>query len=44
MRPQRQNGMEGRSVSFNGELTHPLTLPVYRGILTRLVGETRETW
>src|SRR5438132_910778 len=37
MRPQRQNGREGRSVSVNGKLTHPLTLPVYRGILTRLM-------
>jgi len=36
--------MEGRSVSFNGALMRPLPLPVYRGILTRLVGETRETW
>jgi hypothetical protein len=31
-------------VSFSGQLTHPLTLPVYRGILSRLVGEPRETW
>jgi hypothetical protein len=44
IRPQRQNGMEGRSVSLNGALTPPLTLPVSRGILTRLGGETRETW
>ncbi len=44
MRPQRHNGTEGRAVSLNGEPTHPLTLPVYRGILTRLVGDTRETW
>jgi hypothetical protein len=36
--------MEGRSVSFNGKLTHPSTLPVYRGILPRLVGEPRDTW
>ena len=26
------------------EPTQPLTLPVYSGILTRLMGETRETW
>jgi hypothetical protein len=31
-------------VSFNGKPTHPLTLPVYRGILPRLVGKTRATW
>jgi len=44
MRPQRQNGMEGRLARLNGTLTHPLTLPGYRGILPRLVGEPRETW
>jgi hypothetical protein len=31
-------------VSMNGEPTHPLTRPVDRGILPRLVGETRRTW
>jgi len=44
MRPQSQNGMAGRSVRWNGALTHPLTLPVSRGILPRRVGATRETW
>jgi hypothetical protein len=44
MRPQRQNGTEGRAASLNGTLTPLSTLPVYSGILTRLVGETRETW
>jgi hypothetical protein len=44
MRPQRHNGMEGRLARFNGTLTPPLTLPVDRGILPRLVGEPRETW
>jgi hypothetical protein len=31
-------------VSLNGKLTPPLTLPVSRGLLPRLVGETRGTW
>ena len=44
MRPQRHNGTEGRSGRLNGALPHPLTLPGSRGLLTRLVGETREPW
>ena len=44
LRPQRQHGREGRSVRVHGKPTHPLTLPVYRGIRPRLVGETRGTW
>jgi hypothetical protein len=31
-------------VSCNGDPTPPLTLPVYRGILSRLVCDTRATW
>jgi hypothetical protein len=37
MRLQSQNGMVGRSASFNGKPTHPSTHPVYRGVLTRSV-------
>jgi hypothetical protein len=44
IRPQRQHGMEGRSGRLNGAPPHPLTLPVYRGLLPRLVGETGGTW
>jgi hypothetical protein len=32
------------SAGFNGLPTHVPYPPVYRGILLRLVGETRETW
>ena len=42
--PRAKMALLGRSVSIDGELTHPLSQSVYRGALTRSIGGTCGTW